>query len=66
MFMDRKLNEMLSYPSGKGPKERLNGDSIKRRRGRPIGSGVSQDKTIADHKSNGNCQNDARRMEAAL
>jgi hypothetical protein len=40
-------NPMLSYPTGKGPKEHLNGDSIKRRRGRPVGSGLSQDKTVA-------------------
>ena len=38
---------MYNYPRGKGPKERLNGDSIKRRRGRPKGSGLDPDRTVA-------------------
>jgi hypothetical protein len=36
---------MFSYPRGKGPKEHLNGDSVKRTRGRPKGSGLKADKT---------------------
>jgi hypothetical protein len=38
---------MFNYPRGKGPKEHLNGDSIKRQRGRPRGSGVDPNKTVA-------------------
>jgi hypothetical protein len=37
----------FSYPRGKGPKEHLNGDSIKRTRGRPKGSGMNPDRTVA-------------------
>ena len=36
----------FSYPKGKGPKENLNGDSHKRTRGRPKGSGLKPDKTL--------------------
>jgi hypothetical protein len=35
-----------SYPRGKGPKEHLNGDSVKHTRGRPKGSGLKTDKTM--------------------
>jgi hypothetical protein len=32
----------VNYPRGKGPKEHLNGDSIKRSRGRPKGTGKDE------------------------
>lgn len=35
-----------NYPRGKGPKEHLNGDSVKRTRGRPKGTGLKADKTM--------------------
>ena len=35
-----------NYPRGKGPKEHLNGDSVKRTRGRPKGTGLKPDKTM--------------------
>jgi hypothetical protein len=37
---------MFNYPRGKKEKPALNGDSIKRARGRPIGSGLSREPTI--------------------
>jgi hypothetical protein len=33
---------MYTYPRGKGPKEHLNGDSVKRTRGRPKGTGKAE------------------------
>ena len=41
-----------NYPRGKGPKEHLNGDSVKRTRGRPKGTGLKADKTNVCHQSN--------------
>lgn len=37
---------MFNYPRGKGPKKHLNGNSVKKKRGRPKGAGVSPEVTV--------------------
>jgi hypothetical protein len=40
---------MYSYPRGKGPKPHLNGDSIKKKRGRPAGTGKDPEERVMYH-----------------